>query len=109
MIFSKKAIFALIFAVIAISITDTWAQTRLTKEEYVDLYKEIAIDHMERYGIPASITMAQGILESDSGNSNLAKRSNNHFGITTLPMLLHRLIMLPPCASLCLSIWALLR
>ena len=81
MIFSKKAIFALFFAVIAISATDTWAQTRLTKEEYVDLYKEIAIDHMERYGIPASITMAQGILESDSGNSNLAKRSNNHFGI----------------------------
>lgn len=36
---------------------------------------------MERYGIPASITMAQGILESDSGNSRLAKSSNNHFGI----------------------------
>ncbi len=36
---------------------------------------------MERYGIPASITLAQGILESDSGNSNLARRSNNHFGI----------------------------
>ncbi len=36
---------------------------------------------MERYGIPASITMAQGILESNSGNSNLSTRSNNHFGI----------------------------
>ncbi len=36
---------------------------------------------MERYGIPASITLAQGILESDSGNSTLAKSSNNHFGI----------------------------
>ena len=57
------------------------AQTRQTKEEYIDKYKHIAIDHMERYGIPASITLAQGILESDSGNSNLARRANNHFGI----------------------------
>ena len=81
MIFSKKAIFALIFSAIVCSVADSWAQTRLTKEEYIDRYKEIAIDHMERYGIPASITMAQGILESDSGNSNLARRSNNHFGI----------------------------
>ena len=79
--FSKKAIFALIFSAIICSVADSWAQTRLTKEEYIDRYKEIAIDHMERYGIPASITMAQGILESDSGNSNLARRSNNHFGI----------------------------
>lgn len=57
------------------------AQTRQTREEYIARYKHIAIDHMERYGIPASITMAQGILESDSGNSHLAKSSNNHFGI----------------------------
>lgn len=57
------------------------AQTRQTREEYVAKYKHIAIEHMERYGIPASITMAQGILESDSGNSVLAKSSNNHFGI----------------------------
>lgn len=55
--------------------------TRQTKEEYINRYKDIAIDHMERYGIPASITLAQGILESDSGNSNLARKSNNHFGI----------------------------
>ena len=62
-------------------ITCLQAQTRQTREEYIARYKHIAIDHMERYGIPASITMAQGILESDSGNSNLAKSSNNHFGI----------------------------
>lgn len=61
--------------------TEVSAQTRQTKEEYIQRYKHIAIDHMERYGIPASITMAQGLLESDSGNSNLALRSNNHFGI----------------------------
>ena len=56
-------------------------RVRLTYEEYIDRYKEIAIDHMERYGIPASITMAQGLLESDAGNSWLSKQSNNHFGI----------------------------
>ncbi len=57
------------------------AAERQTREEYVEKYKAIAIAHMERYGIPASITMAQGILESDSGNSHLSKSSNNHFGI----------------------------
>ena len=57
------------------------AKVRQTREEYVEKYKAIAIAHMERYGIPASITMAQGILESDSGNSHLSTSSNNHFGI----------------------------
>ena len=57
------------------------AQIQQTREEYIDRYKHIAIEQMERYGIPASITMAQGILESDSGNSLLSQRSNNHFGI----------------------------
>ncbi len=77
---SKYSIFAAIFSLLAV-FTQASAQTRQTKEEYIDRYKHIAIEHMERYGIPASITMAQGILESDSGNSNLARRSNNHFGI----------------------------
>jgi flagellum-specific peptidoglycan hydrolase FlgJ len=49
--------------------------------EYIFLYKEIAIQEMKRCGIPASIKLAQGILESGFGNSNLAKKSNNHFGI----------------------------
>ncbi len=57
------------------------AQNRFTREEYVDRYKALAISQMERYGIPASITMAQGILESDCGNSRLSLQSNNHFGI----------------------------
>lgn len=80
MIFSKKATYLLLFALVAL-LPHAVAQNRQTKEEYIDRYKDIAIDHMERYGIPASITLAQGILESDSGNSNLARRSNNHFGI----------------------------
>ncbi|MCD6543867.1 MAG: glucosaminidase domain-containing protein, partial [Flavobacteriaceae bacterium] len=48
---------------------------------YVNRYKHIAIEDMEEYKIPASITLAQGILESGSGKSHLALKSNNHFGI----------------------------
>lgn len=76
----KTPILIVIFSLFA-GLVSTQAQTRQTKEEYILKYKHIAIDHMERYGIPASITLAQGILESDSGNSNLARKSNNHFGI----------------------------
>jgi len=52
-----------------------------TTPEYIDQYKDLAIKEMKRVGIPASITMAQGILESGNGNSTLARKSNNHFGI----------------------------
>ncbi|MCF8369649.1 MAG: glucosaminidase domain-containing protein [Bacteroidales bacterium] len=54
---------------------------KITKEEYIELYKSIAIEEMNIYHIPASITLAQGILESASGNSTLARTANNHFGI----------------------------
>lgn len=49
--------------------------------DYIDRYKAIAVQEMIEYRIPASITMAQGIIESGAGNSQLAKESNNHFGI----------------------------
>ena len=49
--------------------------------DYVNKYKDIAIKEMKRTGIPASITLAQAIVESGSGESNLAKKANNHFGI----------------------------
>ena len=79
---SRKAILlAGILLLAAAPLTAQKRQTRQTLEEYVDRYKSIAVEHMERYGIPASITMAQGILESDSGNSWLSLHSNNHFGI----------------------------
>lgn len=52
-----------------------------TSEAYIERYKGIAVQEMEIYGIPASITMAQAILESGSGNSYLARVANNHFGI----------------------------
>lgn len=49
--------------------------------EYIDRFKAIAIQEMNQYGIPASITLAQGLFESGAGNSDLAKYANNHFGI----------------------------
>ncbi|WP_316816725.1 glucosaminidase domain-containing protein [Pedobacter nyackensis] len=52
-----------------------------TTLNYIETFKAIAIEEMNKYGIPASITLAQGILESGSGNSSLAKYANNHFGI----------------------------
>ncbi|HMQ90591.1 MAG TPA: glucosaminidase domain-containing protein, partial [Flavilitoribacter sp.] len=49
--------------------------------DYIEKNKKIAIREMERAGIPASIKLAQGILESNAGKSFLARRANNHFGI----------------------------
>lgn len=54
---------------------------KISYQEYIDKYKQIAILKMQEYRIPASITLAQGLLESGSGNSNLAIDANNHFGI----------------------------
>lgn len=79
MTFSKKAI--ILTGILLGAALQIRAQVRQTREEYVSRYMSIAIAHMERYGIPASITMAQGILESDCGNSLLSMKSNNHFGI----------------------------
>lgn len=50
-------------------------------DEYIDTYKYIAVDHMKRHKIPASITLAQGLLESGAGKSDLATKGKNHFGI----------------------------
>jgi hypothetical protein len=55
-----------------------WNQTY---QQYFDQYKDIAIEQMLKYHIPASITLAQGVFESGAGRSELTRRSNNHFGI----------------------------
>lgn len=55
--------------------------TQVTREQYIKTYFKVAQQKMKEHGIPASITLAQGILESQSGNSDLAKKANNHFGI----------------------------
>lgn len=60
---------------------DLAAQERTTIEQYVEQFRDIAISEMKRSGVPAAITLAQGILESENGNSDLVKKSNNHFGI----------------------------
>jgi flagellum-specific peptidoglycan hydrolase FlgJ len=52
-----------------------------TSLQYIEQFKGIAIQEMNLYGIPASITLAQGLYESGSGNSELARNANNHFGI----------------------------
>jgi LysM repeat protein len=53
----------------------------MTPQQYVQEYKDLAISEMKRMGVPAAITLAQGLLETQSGNSDLLKASNNHFGI----------------------------
>ena len=55
-----------------------WNQTY---QQYINQYKDIAIELMQRWGIPASITLAQGLFESGAGQSRLAVKGNNHFGI----------------------------
>lgn len=58
-----------------------WTAKQLRQLKYVDRYAKVAQAEMTKYGIPASITLAQGLLESNIGTSTLAKKNNNHFGI----------------------------
>ncbi len=74
-----KKIFYLLVIIVGV-FTDATAQT-LTPEQYIEKYKELAIREMKRMGVPAAITLAQGLLETENGNSDLVKKSNNHFGI----------------------------
>lgn len=50
-------------------------------QQYVEQYAEYAIEQQRKYGVPASVTLAQGILESANGRSQLSRECNNHFGI----------------------------
>jgi LysM repeat protein len=54
---------------------------KYTAEDYIRMYKDAAIENMKLKKVPASITLAQGLLESGNGNSELATKANNHFGI----------------------------
>lgn len=74
----KRAILCMMMAAAA---TAGMAQKSPSFVAYIDQYKDMAIDQMRRYHIPASITLAQGILESAAGQSYLATAANNHFGI----------------------------
>jgi LysM repeat protein len=57
------------------------AEQKMTPEKYIESFKDEAVNEMLMYNIPASITLAQGMLESGNGNSDLAVYANNHFGI----------------------------
>lgn len=59
----------------------TASAQKMSSVEYIAKYKDLAISEMNQYGIPASITLAQGVLESGNGNSELARKAKNHFGI----------------------------
>lgn len=72
----KRLVFLL-----ALMVSSTLHAQRERAENYISTYKDIAIEEMQRTGVPASITLAQGILESQYGESDLVKTSNNHFGI----------------------------
>ena len=72
----------LLFLLIIFISLSSQGQTRNKQyEAYIKEYRELAVEEMKKYHIPASITLAQGLLESGAGKSTLARKSNNHFGI----------------------------
>ncbi len=75
----KKVLFLLSFSISTISLAETG--NKMSQEDYVSIWSNSAVEQMQLYRIPASITIAQGILESGNGNSPLATEANNHFGI----------------------------
>ena len=73
-------IFCLLFFIATLA--EAAAQRKIPSyEKYIKTYSALAIEQQKKYKIPASITLAQGLLESGAGQSDLARRSNNHFGI----------------------------
>jgi len=75
-----KFVFTLFLYLLLVQITFA-SGPRFTIRQYIDTFSGIAIEEMQLHGIPASIKLAQGILESGFGNSKLARYANNHFGI----------------------------
>ena len=71
----------LLILILCMTMQIGWTQNNAITIAYITQYKAIAMKEMKRTGVPASITLAQAILESNSGESNLAKNHNNHFGI----------------------------
>lgn len=76
----RKTLTSLLLAVVAVGVQaqSTW---NARYQRYIDQYKDCAIEQMLKWKVPASITLAQGLLESGAGESTLARKGNNHFGI----------------------------
>jgi hypothetical protein len=71
-----------LFFLIIISTILSYGQSNYERQrDYIKKYSDLAVEEMNMFGIPASITLAQGLLESNSGQSRLAVQANNHFGI----------------------------
>lgn len=77
----KRILFFLITILTFITASAQTAQQKTLAEAYLEKYASFAVEEMQRSGVPASITLAQGMLESSYGNSELAVKANNHFGI----------------------------
>ena len=81
----RTAVVILPFLLVSCSVTKQTAPSYSGGKDaysaYISKYSDLAVDQMKQYGIPASITLAQGLLESDAGRSTLATKCNNHFGI----------------------------
>ena len=69
------------FSALLLTAQFSFGADKNSTEDYIEQWKITAIEQMNEYQIPASITLAQGILESGNGNSDLAREANNHFGI----------------------------
>ena len=73
-----KKIFS-IFSILSVGMF--YSQGWKTEDQYIQKFAKYAVEEMEKYNIPASITLAQGLLETGGGQSILAQQGNNHFGI----------------------------
>lgn len=76
----KKRRFAILI-IAALLAGQSFAQSKATIHAYIEKFKDVAIEEMQRTGVPAAIKLAQGIHETGAGTSDLVTRSNNHFGI----------------------------
>ncbi|MBP3382663.1 MAG: glucosaminidase domain-containing protein [Tidjanibacter sp.] len=77
----QRLVYIVLTLSVVLSVGRVSAQQKLTRAQYIEKYAPMAVESQLLYGIPASITLAQGCLESANGNSRLAVEANNHFGI----------------------------
>lgn len=77
----KRVVSIIAFLLLTVSLSAQNPKQNAAYLDYIQLYRYVAIEQMNKYGIPASITMAQGLLESAAGRSELTRKANNHFGI----------------------------